>query len=176
MRSPDAIRWIGSAVLSTALAVSGVTALAQSKDAEPATRDANAAVLDSLPFSDRQDFEDARRGFVAALPDGLIAGAGVTPVWNMKAYAFLDRGEAPATVNPSLWRQAQLNSIHGLFKVTDRIYQVRGLDIANMTIIEGDHGLIILDTLLTADAARAALDLYYEHRPRNPVVAVIYSH
>src|SRR5262249_53232991 len=75
-----------------------------------------------------------------------------------------------------LWRQAQLNAIHGLFKVAERVYQVRGLDIANMTIIEGDQGIIVLDTLLTAEAARAALELYSGDRPRKPVIAVIYSH
>jgi len=101
-------------MLATAVAVSSLPALAQSKDAELATRQANAAVLGMLPFSDRQDFEDARRGFIATLPDGLIAGSGATPVWNMKSYEFLNREEAPATVNPSLWRQARLNAIHGL--------------------------------------------------------------
>jgi len=149
---------------------------AQPQDAAPATRDANAAVLQQLPFADRDDFADARRGFVAALPDGLIAGAGPRPAWNMKAYDFLDKAEAPATVNPSLWRQAQLNALNGLFKIADRVYQLRGLDIANMTIVEGDRGLIVIDTLLTAETARAALELYYQHRPRKPVVAVIYSH
>src|SRR5207244_8333730 len=103
-------------------------------------------------------------------------GSGPRPAWSMKPYEFLKAGEAPATVNPSLWRQAQLNAIHGLFKVADRVYQVRGLDIANMTIIEGEQGIIVLDTLLTAEAARAALDLYYQNRPRKPVLAVIYSH
>ena len=176
MAAPVVLRWITPAVLVTTLAASSLVALAQPRDAESATREANAGVLDSLPFSDRQDFEDARRGFVATLPDGLIAGSGPTPVWNMKAYEFLDRDEAPATVNPSLWRQARLNATHGLFKVADRVYQVRGLDIANMTIIEGEQGIIVLDTLLTAEAARAALDLYYGNRPRKPVTAVIYSH
>jgi len=84
----------------------GCIALAQSKDAGPSTRQFNAAVLNALPFSDRQDFEDARRGFVAALREGVIAGSGPTPVWSMKPYGFLDREDAPATVNPSLWRQA----------------------------------------------------------------------
>src|SRR5258707_2556790 len=149
---------------------------AQPQDAAPATRDANAAVLQQLPFADRDDFADARRGFVAALPDGLIAGAGPRPAWNMKAYDFLDKAEAPATVNPSLWRQAQLNALNGLFKIADRVYQLRGLDIANMTIVEGDRGLIAIDTRLTAETARAALELYYQHRPRKPLVAVIYSH
>ena len=176
MASAVVLRAMGPAALVAVLAVSSPAVLAQSKDAEPATREANAAVLNGLPFSDRQDFEDARRGFLAALPDGLIAGPGATPIWNMKRYGFLDRDEAPTTVNPSLWRQAQLNAIHGLFRVAERVYQIRGLDIANMTIIEGEEGIIVLDTLLTAEAARAALDLYYGQRPRKPVTAVIYSH
>jgi alkyl sulfatase BDS1-like metallo-beta-lactamase superfamily hydrolase len=153
-----------------------LAAQAPPKDAAPTTRDANAAVLKELPFADRGDFADARRGFIAALPDGIVAGAGPRPVWDMKAYAFLDKAEAPATVNPSLWRQAQLDAIHGLFRITDRVYQLRGLDIANMTIVEGDSGLIAIDTLLTAETAHAALELYYRHRPQKPVVAVIYSH
>jgi alkyl sulfatase BDS1-like metallo-beta-lactamase superfamily hydrolase len=176
MASRFALGLVGPAALSIALTASSLGALAQSRDAEPATREANAAILSTLPFADRQDFEDARRGFVAALPDGVIAGSGPTPVWSMKPYGFLDRDEAPATVNPSLWRQAQLNAIHGLFKVAERVYQVRGLDLANMTIIEGEAGIIVLDTLLTAEAARAALDLYYGQRSHKPVTAVIYSH
>src|SRR5262249_40487906 len=176
MATAVVLRLTEPAVLALTLAVLSVAALAQPKDAEPATREANAAVLNALPFSDRQDFEDARRGFVATLPDGVIRGSGAIPVWSMKPYGFLDREDAPATVNPSLWRQARLNAIHGLFKVADRVYQVRGLDLANMTIIEGDAGIIVLDTLLTAEAARAALDLYYANGPRKPVTAVIYSH
>jgi alkyl sulfatase BDS1-like metallo-beta-lactamase superfamily hydrolase len=145
------------------------------KGAEPATRAAQDAVAKSLPFTDRADFEDASFGFVATLPDAHIAGAGPRPVWSMKPYAFIT-GDAPPTVNPSLWRQAQLNAIHGLFKVTDRLYQVRGFDISNMTIVEGDQSLIVIDPLLTTETAKAALDLYYQHRPRKPVGAVIYSH
>jgi alkyl sulfatase BDS1-like metallo-beta-lactamase superfamily hydrolase len=145
------------------------------KDAEPATRAAQDAIAKSLPFADRADFEDANFGFVATLPDAHIAGAGPRPVWSMKPYAFVT-GEAPATVNPSLWRQAQLNAIHGLFKVTDRLYQVRGFDISNMTIVEGDQSLIVIDPLLATETARAALDLYYQHRPRKPVGTVVYSH
>ena len=124
------------------LALSHSLALfAQSRDAEPATRAANDAFLKSLPFSDRADFDDARRGFVATLPDGVIAGPGGRPAFDTKPYAFLQKDEVPATVNPSLWRQAQLNAVNGLFKVTERVYQVRGLDIANMTIIEGDSAV-----------------------------------
>jgi len=148
------------------------------KPAEPATVQANAAFGAGLPWADRQAFDDARRGFIAALPGGVVAGpaAGGPPAWNMAAYGFLDKPEAPATVNPSLWRQAQLNAIQGLFQVADGMYQLRGLDLANMTVVEGRTGLIVIDPLLTAETARAGLELYYQHRPRKPVVAVIYSH
>jgi alkyl sulfatase BDS1-like metallo-beta-lactamase superfamily hydrolase len=149
---------------------------AQSKDAEPATRAANEAFAQSLPFSDRADFEDAKRGFIATLPDGVVAGPGARPAFDARPYAFLQKDEVPATVNPSLWRQAQVNSIHGLFKVTDRVYQVRGLDIANLTIIEGDSGLILIDPLLSNETAKAALALYLQNRPAKAVTAVIYSH
>lgn len=145
------------------------------KPAEPATKAANAALLDELPFDDRQDYEESRRGFVAGLPDGKIVSRGGL-IWNLGAYQFLDGPNAPPTVNPSLWRMAQLNMASGLFKVTDGVYQLRGLDIANMTVIEGDDGLILIDPLTTVEAAAAALELYYAHRPKKPVRAVIYSH
>jgi alkyl sulfatase BDS1-like metallo-beta-lactamase superfamily hydrolase len=164
-----------SAVL-TALALSASFASAQSRDAEPATRAANEAFVKALPFSDRADFDDARRGFIATLPDGAIAGPGGRPAFDTKPYAFLQKDEAPATVNPSLWRQAQLNAVNGLFKVSERVYQVRGLDIANMTVIEGDTGLILIDPLLSNETAKAALDLYLQNRPAKPVAAVIYTH
>ena len=83
---------------------------------------------------------------------------------------------APATVNPSLWRQAQLNMNNGLYQVAERIYQVRGFDLSNMDIIEGNTGIIIIDPLISKETAKAALDLYYQHRPQKPVVAVIYTH
>jgi alkyl sulfatase BDS1-like metallo-beta-lactamase superfamily hydrolase len=137
----------------------------QAKPAEPNVVAANRAVQSQLPFSDRQDFEDAMRGFIATTPDPA----------NPDRWAFL-KHEAPPTVNPSLWRQAQLNVASGLFKVADRVYQVRGFSQANMTIVEGATGLIVIDTLSTPGAAREALDLYFAHRPRKPVVAVIYSH
>jgi alkyl sulfatase BDS1-like metallo-beta-lactamase superfamily hydrolase len=165
-----------SAVALTVAAVTAQPLLAQSKAAEPATRAANEAFVRALPFSDRADFDDARRGFVATLPDGVIAGPGGRPAFDTKPYAFLQKDEAPATVNPSLWRQAQLNALNGLFEVTGRVYQVRGLDIANMTIIEGDTGLILIDPLLCNETAKAALDLYLANRPAKPIAAVIYSH
>jgi alkyl sulfatase BDS1-like metallo-beta-lactamase superfamily hydrolase len=151
------------------------TAFGQEKPAEPAVKALNNAVLSQLPFSNQDDFQDAARGFIATLPDGLVTGANGKAVWSQKDYAFLERA-APDTVNPSLWRQAQLNHQHGLFKVVEGVYQVRGLDLSNMTILEGDTGLIVVDTLVSVETAKAALDLYYQHRPRRPVVAVIYTH
>jgi alkyl sulfatase BDS1-like metallo-beta-lactamase superfamily hydrolase len=146
------------------------------KGPEPATLKANADLAKTLPFANRQDFDDAMRGFVGTIPDALVPGTGPRPAWTMKPYDFLKQSEPADSVNPSLWRQAQLNTIHGLFKVTERVYQVRGFDIANMTIIEGDTSLIIIDVLLTTETARAALELYYQHRPKKPVGTVIYSH
>src|SRR6185437_13467889 len=116
------------------------------------------------PFEDRQDFEDAQRGFVGTLPDVEITNASGRVVWSLRDYAFLGQDDAPPTVNPSLWRQARLNHASGLFQVTDRIYQIRGFDISNMTLIEGDHGLIVVDPLISTEVARAGLDLYAQHR------------
>ena len=133
--------------------------------AEPDVVARNRAVLSDLPFSDRQDFDDAMRGFVATVPDAQ----------NPERYQFLT-AEAPPTVNPSLWRLAQLNGVNGLFKVVDGIYQVRGFSLANMTIVEGATGLIVIDPLSSVGAAEEALALYFAHRPRKPVVAVVYTH
>jgi alkyl sulfatase BDS1-like metallo-beta-lactamase superfamily hydrolase len=145
--------------------------------AEPATRAANQALTATLPWSDTSDFDDARRGFVAAVPDATVTGSDpARPVWSMKRYAFLQDENAPDTVNPSLWRQARLNAIHGLFKVSERVYQVRGMDLSNITIVEGNSGLILIDPLISTETAKAALDLYLANRPKRPVVAVIYSH
>lgn len=146
------------------------------KDAEPATRAANAAVLGTLPFDDTSDFDDANRGFVAPLPERQIRAKSGTMLWDLCAYDFLEKADAPPTVNPSLWRMARLNMASGLFEVCPRVYQVRGLDLANMTIVEGDSGLVIVDPLTTAEVASAALALYRTHRGERPVVAVVYSH
>ena len=148
----------------------------QPKAASPATRTLNAAVLDMLPFHDTQDFADARRGFIATLPDVEIKNDRGRVVWSLHEYAFLAQEQSPDTVNPSLWRQARLNMNNGLYKIIDRIYQVRGFDLSNMTIIEGAEGLIIIDPLISCETARAALNLYIEHRGQRPVKAVIYSH
>jgi len=146
------------------------------KDASPITAALNRAVLASLPFADTQDFDDARRGLIATLPEVEIKNDQGRVVWSLRDYAFLADEQAPPTVNPSLWRLARLNLIHGLFQVTDRIYQIRGFDISNMTVIEGDRGLIVIDPLVSTEVARAGLELYTQHRGRRPVSAVIYSH
>jgi alkyl sulfatase BDS1-like metallo-beta-lactamase superfamily hydrolase len=152
------------------------THLDRARDAEPATREANAAMAARLPFDDTRDFEAAKRGLIAPVPEGIVRTSSGSVLWNLGEYAFIDGEVAPATVNPSLWRLARLNLANGLFKVTDRVYQLRGFDIANMTVIEGDTGLIVIDPLTTAEVARAALALYRAHRPDKPVVAVIYTH
>jgi alkyl sulfatase BDS1-like metallo-beta-lactamase superfamily hydrolase len=146
------------------------------KDATTFTQQANAAVLKQLNFASQEDFADASRGFIATLADPVIKGSDGHEVWNLNAYAFLQRKDAPPTVNPSLWRQARLNMNNGLFKVVDRVYQWRGFDMSNMTIIEGDKGLILIDPLMSTETARAGLDLYTQQRGQRPVVAVIYTH
>ena len=168
-------RLIG-ALLVAACACSAQSQAPASRDATEVTRAANRALLASLPMSDKQSFEDARRGFIEALGDQAIMNASGRPVWSLKGYEFLDKEEAPDSVNPALWRHARVNMANGLFKVVDRVYQVRGFDISNMTIIEGDTRLIVIDPLITTETAKAAMDLYFKHRPRKPVAAVIYSH
>ena len=146
------------------------------RDAEPLTAALNRAVLESLPFADTQDFDDAGRGLLATLPELEIKNDQGRIVWSLRDYAFLADEQSPPTVNPSLWRQARLNMHHGLFQVTDRIYQIRGFDISNMTLIEGDRGVIVIDPLISTEVARAGLALYRQVRGDRPVTAVIYSH
>jgi alkyl sulfatase BDS1-like metallo-beta-lactamase superfamily hydrolase len=147
-----------------------------SKGAAPMTCAHNRSLLAALPFGDRTDFEDAARGFIGTLPKVEVRNAAGRVVYSLEDYAFLAHEGAPDTVNPSLWRQARLNMHNGLFQVRDRIYQVRGFDISNMTIIEGSRGIIIIDPLISTEVAAAALELYWHHRGRRPVAAVIYSH
>lgn len=149
---------------------------AQPQPATEATKQLNAALLTQLDFADKQDFEDAHRGFIATVPDLSLKNSEGLVVYALQGYAFLNSETAPDTVNPSLWRQARLNMANGLFKVTDRVYQIRGFDLSNMTIIEGDTGLIVIDPLMSPETAKAGLDLYHENRPKMPVVAVIYTH
>jgi alkyl sulfatase BDS1-like metallo-beta-lactamase superfamily hydrolase len=126
-------------------------------------------------FADRQDFEDADRGFIAKMDPCVITTDDGRVIWDNDAYAFLD-GDCPDTANPSLWRQSQLCAKQGLYEVTDGIYQVRGLDLSNMTLVEGDEGVIVIDPLISKETAAAALALYRAHRGDRPVTAVIYTH
>src|SRR5262249_56320469 len=118
------------------------------KDATPITTAQNRAVLGALPFDDAQDFEDARRGFLGTLPEVEITNAQGRVVWSLREYAFLTVEEAPPTVNPSLWRQARLNLHSGLFHVADGIYQVRGFDISNMTLLEAERVVLVIAPLI----------------------------
>ena len=146
------------------------------KDATEATLRAHAALRAELPADDGQDFADARRGFIGTIPDAKIENASGGVVWNMGAFAFEEAEDAPPTVNPSLWRQARLNALHGLFEVTRGVYQVRGFDLSNITFIEGERGYIVIDPLISAEPAAAALALMRKHRGDKPVSAVIYTH
>ncbi len=148
------------------------------KDATAETKRINSGFLNQLPFRNKEDFEDAQRGFLAPFPhDGMIRSKDGKVSWDLTKFSFLKPDAPPPdSVNPSLWRQALLLMHAGLFKVTDRIYQVRSADLSNITFIEGDTGIIVIDPLITEETARASLDLYYQHRPRKPVVAVIYTH
>jgi alkyl sulfatase BDS1-like metallo-beta-lactamase superfamily hydrolase len=147
------------------------------KDAEAATRAANAVLLTRLPKETGQDFADATRGFIGTIPDAKIMGADGRTVWDMGQFAFEAGGaECPVTVNPSLWRQAKLNSQHGLFEVTPGVYQVRNFDLSNITFLEGERGYLVVDPLISSETAAAALALLRAHRGDKPVTGVIYTH
>ena len=126
-------------------------------------------------FSDRSDFDDADRGILGRLEPCVVTDAKGRVVWDNDAFAFL-QGDCPETVHPSLWRQGQLTSKQGLYEVTDGIYQVRGLDLSNMTLVESDNGVIVIDPLISQETAAAALALYRHHRGDRAVAAVIYTH
>lgn len=146
------------------------------KDASSVVVAQHAAMLNALPFDDTSDFDDASRGFLGTIENARITSAQGRVVWSLEPYGFLSAEAAPKTVNPSLWRQARLNMQHGLFEVVPGVYQVRGFDIANMTLIEGDSGVIVVDTLTSIEGARAAMELYFRHRGPRPVAAVILTH
>jgi len=145
-------------------------------EATDQTKAANEAVLHDLPFEDRQDFEDAKRGFIATLdefddklPNGL-------PVWDLKKFDFLRSDDVPDTVNPSLWRIGQLNLNNGLFEVVPGLYQVRGFDLSNITFAETDSGVVAIDPLISPQMASKAYELYTRERGSRPIKAVVYTH
>ena len=150
------------------------------KPATEATRAAQARARESLNFADTRDFELTERGLIARRDDLVIAGPGDGPLgdipaWDMAQYDFID-GEAPDTVHPGLWRQARLNNRHGLYEVVDGIYQVRGYDLSTISFIRGETGWIVIDPLISAEPARAALEFINAKLGERPVTAVIYSH
>jgi len=151
------------------------------KPATKATVEYNTLYRNGLPFDDVQDFEDAHRGLLAALPDpAIINNADGVPVWDLSTYSFLgtsDADDAPDTVNPSLWRMAKLNMIHGLFEVVDGVYQARGYDLSVMSIIRTDTGYIVIDPLVSSETAGAVWkQLVIPKLGDKPIVAVIYTH
>ncbi|MFD6175626.1 MULTISPECIES: alkyl/aryl-sulfatase [unclassified Isoptericola] len=145
------------------------------KPATPTIAAQQRELLGRLPFSDTQDFDDASRGFLGRRTPNAVTKDDGTVVWDNDTYAFLE-GDAPDTVNPSLWRQSKLVAEQGLFEVVEGIYQVRGFDLSNVTFIEGDTGVIVLDPLISTETAAAALALYREHRGDRPVTGIIYTH
>ena len=166
--------------------LAGLAACSRPADREPAaatpgaaasvhTAAANRALADSLPLASREDFEDASRGFIARDAGLVITGPGGGGIWDSRDYDFV-QGDAPPTVNPSLWRQAQLNGQYGLFEVVPGIHQVRSYDISNMTLIEGRTGWIIVDPLTSTESAAAALQLARRHLGDRPVAAIIFTH
>ena len=143
-------------------------------EASAATVAANQAMAQQLRLDDPQGFEDARRGLIAR-PSGKILGADGETLIDFDAYKFIE-GPAPATVNPSLWRHATLNAQIGLFKVTDGIYQLRGFDMGNMTLVEGKTGFIVVDALTARESAAAALVFARQHLGNKPVTALVFTH
>jgi len=141
------------------------------------TASSNQKAIESLPQRDTTDHEAANRGFIGTFEGekAIIRNKQGDLIWDLNEYTFID-GASPDSTHPGLWRQAGLNNLHGLFEVTDRIFQVRGFDLANMTIIQGDTGLIIVDPLTSEETAEAALALVREHLGDVPVVAVIFTH
>ena len=147
---------------------------AEAKDATEYTVEVNSAVLSQLDFADTSEYENATRGLIAALE---ITDDEGNVIWSQRAYSFLeDDEEAPGTVNPSLWENVKNNHAYGLFEVTEGIYQVRGYDMANLTLVAGDTGWIVFDTMMSAETAQAAMELVKEHLGDRPVKAVIISH
>ncbi|MBS1134937.1 MAG: alkyl sulfatase, partial [Burkholderiaceae bacterium] len=130
-----------------------------------------------LPFSDKRDFDEAKKGFIAAPPYKQIMADAGHVAWDMESYQWLLSGQDFPSIHPSLQRQAVLNMNWGLFEVVPgRVYQVRGFDLANISFIKGDTGWIVFDPLTAAETARAALQLINEKLGKRPVVGIVYSH
>lgn len=152
-------------------------ALAAAKPATAHTIQKNNSIMAALPLEDRKSFENACRGFLASIsPLTIVRPTDGKKTYDLTGLSFLAEN-APSTANPSLWRQAQLNALnHGLFEVTDGVYQVRSFDLGNMTLVRGETGWIVIDPLTSAESSKAALQLAFEHLGKRPVVAVIFTH
>ena len=160
-----------------ALADSGLGLTTGVKPATEFTAAANAAVYDQLDFNDRQEYEFATRGLIAAPETLELVDEDGTVLWSQEAYAFLDEyEEAPDSVNPSLWENTRNNHAYGLFEVCEGVYQVRGYDMANLTVIKGDTGWIVFDPLMSVECSQAAMQLIEENLGKYPIKAVIISH
>jgi alkyl sulfatase BDS1-like metallo-beta-lactamase superfamily hydrolase len=173
----SALAALGLPAVKGAVAQTGSTG-PQSKPATAATKAANEELRAHLNFADRTDFENASRGLIAKPETLIIRDDKGQVVWELESYKRFIGPDAPApdTVNPSLWRNAQLCMQYGLFRVHDRIFQVRGYDLANVTFVQGDTGWIVLDTGSNLETGKAAYELVSQHLGRRPVVAVVYSH
>jgi alkyl sulfatase BDS1-like metallo-beta-lactamase superfamily hydrolase len=170
---------LGSALLITLLALAGCGKNAgvggTAGEAEVATQKANEAMTQELNLADPQDFEDAKRGFIAAPEGKIMAADGTTVLIDFDAYKFVD-GKPPATVNPSLWRHATLNKGVGLYKVRDGVHQLRGFDISNITLIDGKTGWIVVDALTSRESSAAAMAFARKHLGNKPVTALVFTH
>lgn len=144
-------------------------------EAATSTKEVREKLLKELPFENKQDFDFAGRGFIATLENPKITDANGKVVFDLSSYDFL-KGDAPESANPSLWRQAQLITKHGLYKVADNIYQVRGFDVSTVSFIDTGKGYIAVDPLTTVEVAKAAYDLLQKHVGKKPILAVVYSH
>ncbi|CAI0947625.1 alkyl/aryl-sulfatase [Serratia fonticola] len=177
MRLKLIVKSLALAGLLSSTALTPLFAQEAPKEATASTKQANDALYNQLPFSDNTDFTNAHKGFIAAIPTDVIKGEQGNVVWDPQKYAFIKEGDkSPDSVNPSLWRQSQLINISGLFEVTEGVYQIRNLDLSNMTIIEGKEGITVVDPLVSAETAKVGMDLYFKNRGNKPVVAVIYTH
>ena len=150
--------------------------MSEPRDASSHTRDLNAKAATVLSFDDPADWERCQRGLVATHDTGRIE-VGSRPVWDVADYDFIRTADGPPdTAHPGLWRQAQLNCVHGLFKVADGVWQARGYDISNISFLAGDEGWVIIDPLTNEATAAACLELANRHLGERPVKAVIYTH
>ncbi|KIW26551.1 uncharacterized protein PV07_09637 [Cladophialophora immunda] len=120
--------------------------------------------------------DDAHRGLIAPFSFSDIRGPDGKVIWKSADYDFLSETNCPSTANPKLWKQAQLCGLQGIFKVSEGIYQIRGLDVSNMTLIEGERGVVVIDPLTSVECAKAALQTYREQRGPRAVTGLIYTH